>query len=99
VNIYQVETLLQLNVTFFNVEANLPADPQEALLFIEAPDGTVTQADPSQIVRTGVGAYFYNFLPPGPGVWTYKWQGTGVSSVIATSKDRCFLVQGSALVA
>jgi hypothetical protein len=96
VNIYQVDTLVRLNVTFYDVALNLPADPTAVALFVEAPDGTVTQVDPLQIARTGVGAYYSNFLPPSPGEWTYKWQGTG--NVIATSKDRTFLVQASELV-
>jgi hypothetical protein len=96
VNIYQAYTLIQLNVVFYNVALNQPADPTTVALFVEDPTGVVTPIDPLTIVRTGVGAYYANFLPPSPGEWAYKWQGTG--NVVATSKDRCFLVQASELV-
>jgi hypothetical protein len=96
-NTYQVETLLQLNVTFYDVSLNLPADPTTVALFIEDPNGNVTEVATNLIVRTGVGTYYSDFLPTMPGEWTYKWQGSG-SSVIATSKDTRFFIQGSALV-
>jgi len=98
-NRYQVDTLIQLNVTFYNVQANLPADPQSVALFIEDPSGNVTMASTAQIVRTGVGTYYYDFVPSGPGEWTYKWQGSGTQGVVATAPDTRFFVEGSALVA
>jgi hypothetical protein len=97
-NEYQIDTLIQLNVTFYNVALNVPADPQNVALFIEDPFGNVTSVGPTTITRTGVGTYFYDFLPSGPGVWTYKWQGSGTTSVVATSRDTRFLVKGSELV-
>lgn len=93
---YQVDTLLQLSVVFYNVALNAPADPTSVALFVEDPTGAVTEIDALLIVRTGTGAYYSNFLPPSPGWWTYKWQGTG--NVVATSKDKRFLVQASELV-
>ncbi len=95
-NVYQVDTLIQLNVVFYNTALNQPADPQSVSLFVEDPDGNVVEQDPSQIVRTDVGAYYLNFLPPSPGQWTYKWQGKG--NVVATSRDTCFMVAASELV-
>ncbi len=95
-NVYQVDTLIQLNVVFYNTALNLPADPVAVALFVEDPAGAVTEQDPAQIVRTGTGAYYLNFLPPSPGRWTYKWQGVG--NVVATSRDTCFEVRASYLV-
>lgn len=104
-NIYQVDTLIQLNVTFLNVPTNMPADPTAVSLFISDPSGNETEVtyNPGPIVRTGVGVYYYQFTPtPTPpattaaGTWTYKWQGTG--AVIATSRDTNFLVQASDLI-
>lgn len=95
-NTYQIETLLQMNVVFYNVALNQPADPVTVALFVEDPSGVETQILSNEIVRTGVGSYYANFLPTGPGCWTYKWQGTG--NVIATSKDMRFMVQASDLV-
>lgn len=96
-NVYQVDTIVQLNVTFYNVALNLPADPTAVALFTEAPDGTVSQVPANQIVRTGTGTYYCDFLPNGPGLWKYKWQGSG-STVVATSRDTPFFVQASQLI-
>lgn len=93
---YQIDTLIQLNVTFYNTALNEPADPTTVALFVEDPDGTVSEIASNQIVRTGTGAYYSNFLPTGPGLWTYKWQGTG--NVVATSPDTQFFVAASELI-
>lgn len=95
-NAYQVDTTIQLNVAFFNTALNLPADPTAVALFVEDPDGNVSEVPGSQISRTGVGVYISEFMPTEPGEWTYKWQGTG--NVAATSRDTRFFVQASDLV-
>jgi hypothetical protein len=95
-NCYQVDTTIQLNVTFYNTALNQPADPAVVSLFVEDPSGDVTQVPANQISRTGVGTYISEFLPSSPGCWTYKWQGTG--NVMATSRDTRFFVQASDLV-
>lgn len=94
VNRYQEQTLIQLSVIFYNVALNLPADPSTASLFVEDPSGNVTQIASGNIVRTGVGTYYSNFFPTGPGLWKYKWQGSG-TSVQATSPDTAFFVVAS----
>jgi hypothetical protein len=94
VNQYQVDTLIQLSVIFYNVAANLPADPSAVTLYVEDPTGIVTQIPGSNIVRTGTGTYYSNFMPTGPGLWKYKWQGSG-TSVQATSPDTPFFVRSS----
>ena len=97
-NKYQIDTQIQLNGTFYNVGLNVPADPSSATLFIESPAGVVTEYGPgSPIVRTGIGVYYMLFVPPGPGEWSYQWQGTG--AVIATSKVTRFFVHASDLIA
>ncbi len=95
-NCYQVETLIQMNVTFYDVALNLPADPVTVSLFVEDPNGNVSQIPANAINRTGTGAYNSMFLPTMPGQWAYKWQGTG--NVMATSRDGCFFVQASDMV-
>lgn len=95
-NVYQVDTLLQLSATFYNVALNQPADPTTVALFIEDPDGVTTEVASNLIVRNGVGEYYYRFLPPSPGKWTYKWQGTG--NVVATTPDTIFFVRASELI-
>jgi hypothetical protein len=97
-NVYQVDTLIQLSVTFYNTALNLPADPFAVSLFVQDPSGNVTQIASSSIVRTGVGAYYSNFMPTGPGPWTYKWRGNGPTSVQATSPDTSFFVKASELI-
>lgn len=95
VNQYQFKTLIQLAGNFYNVQANVLADPQTVSLFIEDPSYNITEIAGNLIVRSGVGQYYYNFLPTAPGFWKYKWQGTGQTGVIATSDDTMFLVKSS----
>jgi hypothetical protein len=98
-NVYDVDTAIQVNVTFLNVALNQPADPSAVTLYVEDPSGTITtQGWPSgSIVRTGVGLFNFIFVPSGPGCWKYKWQGVG--AVIATSRDTQFFVRASDLIA
>ena len=42
-NVYQVNTLIQLGVTFYNTALNQPADPTNVALFVEDPNFNVTQ--------------------------------------------------------
>lgn len=98
-NSYEIDTEIRLGVTFYNVAANIPADPDSVALFVEDPSGNVITIDPSTIVRTGVGEYYANYLPPSPGCWKYKWQGYGNTNVIATSPDTPFFVKGSEFAA
>ena len=93
---YEIDTQLQLNGYFFNVALNVPADPTTVSLFVEDPTGDVTQIASDLIFRTGVGVYGSIFLPTGPGLWKYKWQGVG--NVQATSPDTRFLVKASTLI-
>lgn len=95
-NVYQIETVIQLNVIFYNTALNAPADPTAVSLFVEDPTGVVTQIASNVISRSGVGAYSADFLPYMPGCWVYKWQGTG--NVMASSRDTRFMVRGSELI-
>jgi hypothetical protein len=100
--IYQIDTLVQMNVTFYNVSTQQPADPLEVLLFVQDPVGNIIQFPSvdfpgSPIVRIGVGLYYCDFVPYMPGKWSYKWQGL-VSGVVATTRDTPFVVQDSDLI-
>lgn len=99
--IYPIDTLVQMNVTFYDVARQLPADPFEVLLFVQDPSGNVVQLPSplypnSPIVKQGIGKYYCDFLPYAPGRWKYKWRGL-INGVVATSKDTAFIVVGSNL--
>lgn len=97
-NIYPVNTLIQLNVTFLGFFTNAPIDPSAVNVFIQDPSGNETEFSyPGPVSRTSTGIYFYQFVPNATGKWTYKWQGTG--AVVASSPDTCFVVKLSALLA
>ena len=96
ITVYQVDTMIQINATFYNVAANQVVDPTTVALLLLDPNNVEITVNPALIVRTGVGQYYYNFLPPSPGLWTYKWQGIG--DAICSSRDIQFFVQGSALL-
>jgi hypothetical protein len=98
VNNYETHTLIALSVIFYNVQMNIPADPTTVSLWVEDPTGVVTQVSSLNIVRTGVGTYYANFMPTSPGLWKYKWEGSG-TSVQATSPDTAFFVRSSDFLA
>jgi hypothetical protein len=97
-NKYQVDTVIQLSGQFWDVQANLMAEPQSVLLIIEDPTGTITQYAPPAVAHAGLGLYTYQLETVLPGKWTYKFQGYGPSGVVATSRDRTFFVQASPLI-
>lgn len=95
-NTYNEDTLIQINVTFVMPVPSLElADPTTVTLYLLDPLGSQTEQtyNPGNIVRVSTGVYFYLFQPPSPGLWTYKWQGTG--NVVATSSDTQIFVRGS----
>jgi hypothetical protein len=97
-NVYEIDTQIQLGVSFYNTVLNLPADPFTVSLFVEDPSGNVTQIAPNLITRTGTGLYSSLFMPTGPGQWVYKWRGSGPTSVQATTPDMPFFVKASELI-
>ena len=96
ITVYQIDTMIQINASFYNVAANQLVDPTNLALFLLDPNNNETTVNPALIVRTGIGEYYYNFLPPSAGLWAYKWQGTG--DITVTSRDMRFFVQGSELI-
>ena len=95
ITVYQIDTLIQINASFYNVAADQLVDPTNLALYLLDPENNETAVNPELFVRTGIGEYYYNFLPPSPGLWTYKWQGTG--DITVTSRDARFYVEGSEL--
>ena len=93
---YDIDTQIQVSVSFANTFTGAPADPSTVTLYLTDPHGNA-QTLVGPIVRDGVGQYHYTFTPAVSGVWTYKWQGTG--AVIITSPDTQFTVRSSALIA
>lgn len=95
-NVYPNETEVILTGLFY--QGTTPADPTTINLFLQDPSGNVTEYTypTTGMSRSSEGAYAYSFTPSGPGVWAYKWQGTG--AVVATSFDRSFMVLASALL-
>lgn len=98
-NKYEIDTQIEVVGTFLNVSPNVPsvpADPTAVTLYVLDPSGNETQHTyPGDVVRNGIGLYSFTFVPSGPGIWTYKWQGAG--QVIATSRDTLFFVRASNL--
>ena len=96
-NIYEEDTEIQINVSFVTMPSGALADPSLVTLYLLDPLGNQTEYtyNPGGIVRASIGAYFLLFLPTSPGLWTYKWAGTG--NVVASSADTQFFVRASLL--
>jgi hypothetical protein len=90
-NTYDIDTRVQLNAAFVVFGTTTPIDPTVVNLFLAAPDGTISEFTyPDQIVRDDVGLYHVQETLDEAGVWTYKWQGTGLAEV--SSPDTRMLV-------
>lgn len=97
-DVFQIDTTLQLTGDFVRSLDGALEDPTDVIVFIAAPGGpfnTFTFSG-NQVTKLAVGQYSYVFTPSISGTWTYKWQGVG--TVTATSPDKTFLVQPSAAI-
>lgn len=59
-------------------------DPTTITLHVIDPDGNVetfTYAD-SQVLRSGAGRYYYDYLLDEPQTWYYIWIGTGACAAV-----------------
>jgi hypothetical protein len=86
VNVYPVNELVQMSVTFATAEGALPVDPSDVTLTLTPPDcdaPVVLDYAQGQITRAGVGEYYAQYVLSVGGLWIYRWQGTG--AVIASS--------------
>lgn len=88
-------SLITLSVAITNQKTGLPADPTEVQLAVTQPDGSVVIFSylDGQVIRDGVGLYHYDYLPPGPGRYSYAWEGTG--AVAVGTCDTPFFVDAS----
>lgn len=86
-NQYEIDTLIQLTAQFDLLATKTPVDPNAVILYIENPKGkhTTLSYGSSNISKTSTGVYGYRLLLDEPGIWIYKWRGTG--GVEVTSPD------------
>lgn len=97
-NLYDIDTLMQLSVTFIDL-SGAPVDPTVVNLFLLDPNGNSTELTGGAIAHDGTGLFHYQMTPQANvpagessvGVWTYKWQGTGAAEI--TSPDTYFRVR------
>ena len=96
--IVNIDTDVQLQVTFSTVATGEPIDPPTVTLYVEEPDGTqTTSVYPTLIVRVSTGIYTAVVTGDQSGPWNWKWQGSG--GVNVTTVDGQFLVNPSIFIA
>lgn len=96
-NVFPLLDTVTLSVEFTLAADGTAVDPVAVNLFIKDPSGQQTLvAYPGDVVRDSAGLFHYDFTPGVPGVWFYKFQGTG-GGVAATTKDATFQVQPSVM--
>lgn len=89
-NYYDVDTAIRLSVVFTQETNGAPIDPTNVNLFVLSPVPGAGQQEhtyPGDVIRTGVGLYYYDLIPGSTGVWTYKWQGTGAAEVSSVDTE------------
>jgi hypothetical protein len=94
--VFQIGQIPQLQVQWTDINSN-PADPSAITIEIQAPDGTQTTYSyaTGQIIRTGVGAYYYDLSVTEAGQYLYLWTATGT---IAGAQQGSITVAESILV-
>lgn len=94
-NVYELDTLIQLQTTFTLEDGITPVDPTTVNVYVRTPDGIVTPYPyPGMVMKLGVGIYAIDLTTSMSGPWIYKWQGTGLVEI--TSPDVYFQVNQSA---
>src|SRR5690606_14893202 len=91
-------TSLRRTVTFYDENGDL-VDPDTVTFKLRPPCGPATSyvydTDP-EVGRSGVGAYYADFIPDKGGRWHWRWITTGAGTTIA--KEGNFVVQRSPFV-
>lgn len=82
---YDVGDLVRLKVDFTDADG-APADPSAVGLRVKRDGVTSTYTD---AVQDSTGAYHKDVNVDAPGVWTYRWTGTG--AVQAAEEGRFFV--------
>ena len=86
-----IDTDVQLEVTFTAVVGGALVDPPTVTLYLENPAGTqTTLVYPVGIVRESTGIYSSVVTGNASGPWNWKWQGSG--GVNVTTIDGKFYV-------
>jgi hypothetical protein len=89
---YPINSLVQMSTQFNALNADgsvgTPVDPSTVTLELTPPNGAPQQVISAGIVRTGVGAYYYQMVVSTLGLWIYRFQGEG--AVIAASPNGFF---------
>jgi len=78
-NIIDIGNERSLDVNFTDVNGN-PIDPTTITLRVRDPDGTQEVFTyPTQVQRSGVGAYFYIYKFTDYGIYSYRYEGDGAA--------------------
>ncbi len=76
-----------LSVTFVDATTQQPANPTAVTLLVADPEGditTYTATSVPTVLNPSTGVYQCVIIPQIPGIWTYRWVGTG--AVVAASE-------------
>jgi hypothetical protein len=93
---YPAGNLITLKTTFIDQVTLLPADPTTVKLRVQDPSGTEVDYSILTMTHPLIGTYQQEITPTLPGIWKYRWEGTG--AVISASESR-FEVRASAFAA
>lgn len=76
-NTYPLGNTVPLSVVFRDVTTLVPVDPTKVLLRVGDPSGVEVDYVAGDIVRKDIGVYEVAIMPRLPGIWGYRWEGTG----------------------
>jgi hypothetical protein len=91
-NSYPLGNAVKLSVTFLDATTLIPADPTTVKLRVRDPAGTETDYVGLQVIRASAGNYSFVVATVTPGIWKYRWEGSGI---VVAAAEKHFEVQPS----
>lgn len=81
IGVYDLGEPRRLEAAFTNA-AGTATDPDTVTLRVAKPDGntyvyTYNVGSPTEVVRTGTGAFYFDLLLDQVGDWYFQWEGSG----------------------
>lgn len=86
IGVYDLGEPRRLSIVFTHIDTGQPTDPTTVTLRLTRPSGSVELQvygeSPSNVARSGDGAFYADITFDEIGDWDYQWIGTGAVGVI-----------------
>ena len=80
---YVVGEVVQLSTEITDVKTQTLVDPDDLTLTIQAPSADLTTVLLESLQKNAVGQYSYDLNLTQPGIWAFRWEGTGQNESVS----------------